>query len=208
MVSCGYEPTAVQHGFTTLNGFIGMVRGTLFSKYEDRGALDLLNRPAEVDMRLWCRLRSRRETPRRCGRERSQRLKSAVIVIRGADPDAQEVAVGFHHDNLEGWIPELATDAEVFDAFEKAFDYRGDIVITRKDGSKLEGYIFDRKAGKSLEDSVVRLYPATSNEKLSIRLCGDCAAGIWQGSCSRETLGSLGRAVSEEEGRRGEEHRH
>jgi hypothetical protein len=89
--------------------------------------------------------------------------KTAVI-----DPDAQEVAVGFHHDNLEGWIPELATDAEVFDAFEKAFDYRGDIVITRKDGSKLEGYIFDRKTGKSLEDSVVRLYPATSNEKLSI----------------------------------------
>ncbi len=90
--------------------------------------------------------------------------KSAVI-----DPDAQEVAVGFRHDNLEGWIPELATDAEVFDAFEKAFDYRGDVVITRKDGTKLEGYIFDRKAGRSLEDSMVRLYPATSNEKLSIR---------------------------------------
>jgi hopanoid biosynthesis associated radical SAM protein HpnH len=48
MVSCGYEPTAVQHGFTTLNGFISMVKGTLFSKYEDRGALDLLNRPAEI----------------------------------------------------------------------------------------------------------------------------------------------------------------
>ena len=94
--------------------------------------------------------------------------KSAVIDAAGADPDNQEVAAGFKHDNLEGWIPELATDAEVFDAFEKAFDYRGDIVITRKDGSKLEGYIFDRKAGKSLADSVVRLYPATSNEKLSI----------------------------------------
>lgn len=84
------------------------------------------------------------------------------------DPDSVEVSAGFTHDNLEGWIPELATDSEVFDAFEKAFDYRGDIVITRKDGSKLEGYIFDRKTGKSLEDSVVRLYPATSNEKLSI----------------------------------------
>src|SRR5271156_3731809 len=33
----------------------------------------------------------------------------------------------------------------------------------------IEGYIFDRKAGKSLEDSMVRLYPATSNEKRSIR---------------------------------------
>jgi hypothetical protein len=84
------------------------------------------------------------------------------------DPDAQEVAIGFHHDNLEGWVPALATDAEVFDAFEKAFDYRGDVVITLKDGEKLEGYIFDRKAGRSLQDSIVRLYPATSNEKLSI----------------------------------------
>lgn len=89
--------------------------------------------------------------------------KSAVI-----DPDAQEVAAGFEHENLEGWIPALASDAEIFDAFEKAFDYRGDIAITRKDGSKIEGYIFDRRAGKSLDDSVVRLYPATSNEKVSI----------------------------------------
>ncbi len=94
--------------------------------------------------------------------------KSAVIDAAGADPDSQEVAAGFTHDNLEGWIPDLATDAEVFDAFEKAFDYRGDIVITRKDGSKLEGYVFDRKTGRTLEDSLVRLYPATSNEKLSI----------------------------------------
>ena len=90
--------------------------------------------------------------------------KSAVV-----DPDSVEVSAGFQHENLEGWIPELATDAEIFNAFEKAFDYRGDIVITRKDGDKIEGYIFDRKTGKSLEDSTVRLYPATSNEKLSIR---------------------------------------
>jgi hypothetical protein len=84
------------------------------------------------------------------------------------DPDSQEVATGFEHENLEGWIPELATDAEVFEALEKAFDYRGDVVMTRKDGEKIEGYIFDRKPGRSLEDSFVRLYPATSNEKLSI----------------------------------------
>ena len=90
-------------------------------------------------------------------------VESAVV-----DPDSVEVSAGFQHENLEGWIPELATEAEVFDAFEKAFDYRGDIAITRKDGTRIEGYIFDRKAGKSLEDSLVRLYPATSNEKLSI----------------------------------------
>jgi hypothetical protein len=53
-------------------------------------------------------------------------------------------------------------------ALEKAFDYRGDVTITRKDGSKVEGYIFDRRSGKTLSDSLVRLYPKDSGEKLAI----------------------------------------
>ncbi len=43
MVSCGYEPTAVTHGFGSLSGFAAMAKAALFSKYEDKGALDLLN---------------------------------------------------------------------------------------------------------------------------------------------------------------------
>ena len=85
------------------------------------------------------------------------------------DPDSMEVSAGFQHENLEGWIPPLATEEEIRGALEKAFDYRGDVTITMKNGTQVEGYIFDRKAGKTLDDSVVRLYPATSNEKLSIR---------------------------------------
>ena len=89
--------------------------------------------------------------------------KSAVV-----DPESLEHSPGFQHDNLEGWIPELATEVEIADAFEKAFDYRGDITITRKDGTKIEGYIFDRRPGKTLDSSFVRLFPANSAEKLSI----------------------------------------
>ncbi len=95
-------------------------------------------------------------------------MSETQLVGTAADPDSQEVAAGFTHENLEGWIPELAAEAEIFSALEKAFDYRGDVTITRKDGSNLEGYIFDRRTGKSLGDSFVRLYPATSDEKLSI----------------------------------------
>lgn len=84
------------------------------------------------------------------------------------NPDALEVAPGFQHENLEGWIPALAGDAEVREALEKAFDYRGDVTITRKDGSKVEGYIFDRRAGKTLVDSVVRMLPKDSNQKVSV----------------------------------------
>src|SRR5205085_2661427 len=60
-----------------------------------------------------------------------------------ANPEALEVAPGTRHEKLEGWIPELAREDDVRQALEKAFDYRGDVSITRKDGSKLEGYIFD-----------------------------------------------------------------
>jgi len=85
-----------------------------------------------------------------------------------ANPDALEVAPGTRHENLQGWIPELASEDEVRSALEKAFDYRGDVTITRKDGTTVEGYLFDRRSGKTLADSVVRLYPKDSNQKLAI----------------------------------------
>ena len=84
------------------------------------------------------------------------------------DADSLEVAPGFKHEKLEGWVPELASDEEVRQALEKAFDYRGDVTITRKDGSKVEGYIFDRRSGKTLADSAVRLFPKDADQKLSI----------------------------------------
>jgi hypothetical protein len=42
---------------------------------------------------------------------------------------------------------------------EKAFDYRGDITITRQDGTQVEGYLFDRRPGKTLSESLVRILP-------------------------------------------------
>ena len=82
--------------------------------------------------------------------------------------DSLEVAPGFKHEKLEGWVPELAGEEEVRQALEKAFDYRGDVTITRKDGSQVEGYIFDRRTGKTLADSAVRLFPKDADQKVSI----------------------------------------
>jgi hypothetical protein len=42
------------------------------------------------------------------------------------------------------------------------------VTITRKDGSKVEGYLFDRRTGASLKESLVRLYPKNSGEKIAI----------------------------------------
>ena len=85
-----------------------------------------------------------------------------------SNPETQEVAAGRERENLEGWIPALASDEEIRVALEKAFDYRGDVTIARKDGSKIEGYLFDRRSGKTLADSVVRLIPKDSNQKIAI----------------------------------------
>ena len=97
-----------------------------------------------------------------------------------ANPEELEVAPGRERENLEGWIPQLATDEEIRLALEKAFDYRGDITVTLKTGEKVEGYIFDRRTGKTLSDSAVRLYPKNSNERRSLSYA-DIAAVAFTG---------------------------
>src|SRR5215469_12801033 len=84
------------------------------------------------------------------------------------NPDQLEVVEGTHHEKLEGSVPAMATEAELRAALEQAFDYRGDITITKKDGQKVEGYIFDRRSGPSLDTSFVRLIPSNTREKVAI----------------------------------------
>ena len=90
--------------------------------------------------------------------------------IKSRPSDAEEeVAPGVQHENLEGWVPPLAGDDELRLALEKAFDYRGDVTITRKDGTRLEGYVFDRRAdGPALEQCSVRLLPKAGGGKVAV----------------------------------------
>ncbi len=96
------------------------------------------------------------------------------------DPDTAEVVPGAERTELQGWVPNLATPEELRVALEHAFDYRGDISITRKDGSKIEGYIFDRRTGKTLDDSLVRLLPKDGGGKLAVKY-SDIAALAFTG---------------------------
>jgi hypothetical protein len=84
------------------------------------------------------------------------------------DPDTLEVAPGTLHESVQGWIPQLATEEELRIALEKAFDYRGDVTLTLKNSSKIEGYIFDRITGPSLSTSYVRVLPKDSSQKVKI----------------------------------------
>ena len=84
------------------------------------------------------------------------------------DPDSLEVAPGTAHEKLEGSVPLLASEEDLRRALEQAFDYRGDVLVTRKDGTKIEGYIFDRSSGTTLSDSFVRLLPKDGSPKIKI----------------------------------------
>src|ERR1022692_4291302 len=97
---------------------------------------------------------------------------AAQVLTQPHADDELEVVPGFERENLQGWIPQLATETDIRAVIEKAFDYRGDVTITRKnkdkkDGdknaSKVTGYLFDRRIGPRLGSSVLRLMLANSN---------------------------------------------
>ncbi len=94
--------------------------------------------------------------------------QQGVGAVPSVNPDTLEIAAGTAKEKIEGWVPEIAAPEDLRAALEKAFDYRGDVTITRKDGSKIEGYIFDRRNGSRLEDSVVRLLPKDSTAKIAV----------------------------------------
>jgi hypothetical protein len=95
-------------------------------------------------------------------------MSAEVLKYTREQVEALELAPGTVHENLEGWIPELASDEDVRQALEKAFDYRGDVTLTLKNGERVEAYIFNRIAGATLADSFVQYFTPKVNEKLRL----------------------------------------
>lgn len=104
--------------------------------------------------------------------------------------EAMELAPAAERRQVQGWIPELASDEELRRALEDAFDYRGDVTLTLKNGERLAAYIFDRHTGATLAESYVRCFTPGSPEKRRVAYADiarlefsgkDCAAGRqWQ----------------------------
>ena len=77
--------------------------------------------------------------------------------------------VEMQEKTIQGWIPPLASEGEIRLALEKAFDYRGDVTLTLKDDSRVEGYLFDRRSnGATLAECTVTLFPKDRDEKVVI----------------------------------------
>ena len=64
---------------------------------------------------------------------------------------------------LSGTEPESVRAAMDF-----AFDYRGDVTIVLRDGSKVQGYVFDRRNERTIEASRVSMFQAGSDTRIDI----------------------------------------
>jgi hypothetical protein len=95
-------------------------------------------------------------------------MSAEVLKYTREQVEALEVAPGFEHANLEGWVPELASDEDVRQALEKAFDYRGDVTLTLKNGERIEAYIFNRLGGATLAESFVQYFTPKVPEKRKV----------------------------------------
>ena len=92
-------------------------------------------------------------------------MSAEVLKYTLEQVESLELAPGTEHELLEGWVPEVVSEDDLRQALEKAFDYRGDITITLKNGEKIEAFIFDRRTGKTLADSWVHYFTPKAPEK-------------------------------------------
>ena len=95
-------------------------------------------------------------------------MSAEVLKYTRQEIETLEVAPGFVHENLEGWIPELASEEEIGLALEKAFDYRGDVTLTLKSGERIDAYIFNRQSGPTLAESYVQYFTPNATDKRKV----------------------------------------
>jgi len=95
-------------------------------------------------------------------------MTAEILKYTREQVEALELAPGTEHQQLEGWVPELATDEDLRAALEKALDYRGDVTITLKSGEKIEAYIFNRYTGPTLADSWVQYFASNATDKRKV----------------------------------------
>jgi hopanoid biosynthesis associated radical SAM protein HpnH len=166
MVHSGYEASGVNYTFGSFKGLFQTVKAMLFDSYKDPGANELLadwkKTSNEVPM-VFVPTPPRSDAAK--AKQEADAAAAAVQAVAPVNPDQMETAAGTVHEQLEGWIPELTTEAEVREAMEKAFDYRGDVTITRKDGSSIAGYLYDRQYGAAFKDCFVRIIPTGKQTK-------------------------------------------
>jgi hypothetical protein len=95
-------------------------------------------------------------------------MTAEVLKYTREQVEALELAPGTEHEQLEGWVPAVASEDELRQALEKAFDYRGDVTLTLKTGERIEAYIFNRTTGPTLAESWVQYFTPAATDKRKV----------------------------------------
>ena len=154
MVHSGYEASAVDHTFSGLRGLwaTSSPNSPAHTKIPTRWRC--LNEPVKpvhafnplvqisTDKIRWKRLARERSKPCRTSGRCKRPPSTQTSWKSHLEPLAKTSKVGSPHSRPK---------KSFASALEQAFDYRGDVTLTRKDDSQIEGYFFDRIAGSSLQ---------------------------------------------------------
>ena len=84
-----------------------------------------------------------------------------------AGPDPGEAGSQVEPASLEGWAPVIGSDTPLARVVDLAFDYRGNVTVDRRDGSRIEGYLFNRDAGG--RDPFLQLFDLDGEGPITIR---------------------------------------
>ena len=66
--------------------------------------------------------------------------------------------------SLEGWVPD--PEVPLAEVIERAFDYRGNVTVERRDGTEVVGYLFNRDA--SVATPFVQLFDTSGDGPIAI----------------------------------------
>ena len=95
-------------------------------------------------------------------------MTAEVAKYTMAQVEALELAPGAQQEQLEGWVPELASDEDLRQALGKALDYRGDVTLTLKSGERIEAFVFNCKTGPTLAESFLQYFTPNDAEKRKV----------------------------------------
>mgnify|MGYP001570564336 CR=1 FL=1 len=84
----------------------------------------------------------------------------------GRDLAEASAKAGHEHPKLEGNVFRPRNFAELVDAIDTAFDYRGDVTVELKDGRTIEGFLFNRE--RDVATPIVKLFPKNQPGELAI----------------------------------------
>ena len=68
---------------------------------------------------------------------------------------------------LEGWEPRIGEEVSLEHVVERAFDYRGDVTVVRRDGTEMAGYLFNRNA--DVPEPFVQMFDQAGDGPFTIR---------------------------------------